>query len=109
MFKVITHPEFTHDVPVQVPVDGGHAEQLLRTRFRALPDGEAEGFDLRTVQGSKDFLKRVVLRFEDLADVAGKPLTYDEALRDGLLEHAFVRNGLVQGYVAALTKARLGN
>ncbi len=109
MFKIIKKPEFTHDVPINVPVDGGHQEQLLRTRLRALPDEEAEGFDLRSVAGTKEFLCAVIVQFEDLTDAEDRALPYSEVARDALLGHAFVRNGLVQAYVAALTKARLGN
>lgn len=109
MFKIIQKPEFTHDVPLAMPSDGGHSEVILRTRFRALPDQETGEFDLRSSEGTKAFLCAVVVHFEDLVDAAGTPVAYDQAIRDEMLDHGWIRNGLVLGYVNAVSRARVGN
>lgn len=109
MFKLIRKPEFTHDVPLAMPVDGGHAEVILRTRFRALPDSDTAGFDMRRAEDAKALLRAVVVRFEDLVDDDGEPVSHSPELRDEMLDHAWIRNGLVLGYVNAVSQARVGN
>ncbi len=109
MFKMIDRPEFTHDVSVMIPVDTGHREEKLKTTFRALPDDEADEFDLNTAEGTKNFLRNVIVQFADLADTEGKPVAYSPEARDKLLKHAFIRLALVRAYFAALTKERVGN
>lgn len=109
MFKVIERPEFTHTVPVLVPVDGGHEEQSLKVRFRALPDDELGTFDHDTNEGTHAFLRVAIVRIEDVVGTDGKPVPYSDALRDQLLQFPFVRVALLRAYSAAVTGARLGN
>ena len=109
MFKVTDDPTFTHRVTIMVPVDGGHAEQTLQTTFRAIPDEEADGFDLNEVSGIKEFLKRIIVSMDDLAGADDKPMPYSDGLRDKLLELPYFRLGNVRAYSAAMTKAKAGN
>ncbi|WP_322895176.1 MULTISPECIES: hypothetical protein [unclassified Yoonia] len=109
MFKVTHNPEFTHDVPVQVPVDGGHLEQKLRTRFRMMDLDQIDAFDLSTKEGNTTFLQRVVIGFEDLVDEDNNRLECTDALRDRMLMQPHIRMGLTQAYNRAVYKARVGN
>lgn len=109
MFKLSDKPEFTHDVAINVPVDGGHEEQTLKARFRVISDDEAAGFDATTTDGLTRFLRRVVVRIDDVVDEAGKPIAWSEKMFEQLLGIAYVRMGLWQGYLKGIVGGRLGN
>ena len=109
MFKVTQNPEFTHDVPVMVPIDDGHEEQNLRTRFRVMSLDEMEAFDLSGKEGTTEFLRRAVVRFTNLADEDGNQLECTEALRDQQIDLNYVRLALTTAYTKAMYKARVGN
>ncbi|WP_102226922.1 hypothetical protein [Acidimangrovimonas sediminis] len=109
MFKLAKEPQFTHDVPVQVPVDGGHEAQTLKARFRVIADDAAEEFDVSTTDGLKDFLRAAVVRIDDIVDEANDPVVWSADLFEELLNLAYVRIGLWNGYIKGLVGARLGN
>ncbi|WPY94675.1 hypothetical protein T8T21_00690 [Limimaricola variabilis] len=109
MFKIVDRPEFTHDVPVMVPVDGGYREEKLRTRYRVVPDSEAESLVMSRTEDVKAFLRLAVVGFEDVVDDADQPIPYSDELRERLIGAPHVRLALVRGYTAAVSKARLGN
>lgn len=109
MFKIAESPEFTHTVPVMVPVDGGHREDTLTVRYRVLPIERADDFDLNTGQGTVDFLKAVVAEVGDVVGPDDKPLPWNDRLRDQLFGLYYVRLALVNAYLKAVMKARMGN
>ena len=110
MFTVIKERKFTHKVEVMVPVDGGFDPQTFDCQFRVVPADQAEEHDLRTGEGTVGLLKLAIVGFgEDLVDEVGKSLPYSDALRDAMLEDYPIRKGLIGTYLAAVTKARLGN
>ena len=109
MFKVATKPTFTHDVPVFVPVDNGHVEMPLRTKFRVMDDSEAVAIDYSSRDGIPMFLDRAVVGFEDLVDDSDQPMTCTDLVRTKVLALPFVRIALFKAYTAAVTKAKLGN
>jgi hypothetical protein len=102
-FKLITNPEFTHSVTIFVPADGGHEEQTLQARYRYVPTD-----DLPTMSG-RAYVEAVLVSLDDVADEKGKPLPDSPELREAMLSLPWVVMGLMQGYNAALIKARLGN
>lgn len=106
MFKVVDRPEFTHDVPIMVPVDGGHDEQILKTRFRLISN---ERWEELGVVSATDILDEIVVSFEDLVDASKAPLPCDPVVRTTLLGMPHVRIGLITYYRVATQKARLGN
>lgn len=108
-FKVNLNPEFTHLVPVMVPVDGGHREETLATRFRVLDDDALGEYDVNTTPGLRAMLDAVVVGFEDLLDDDDRPLACTAELRAHFLGLPYIRIGLYVAYRAATTKARLGN
>lgn len=109
MFKITENPEFTHDVPVQVPIDDGHREDMLKTRFRAITLSESEKYDLNTKEGTTAYLERIVVSFQNLADAEGVPIASTDELRRDLLDLSYVRMALTNAYMRAMHKARLGN
>lgn len=102
MFKIVNIPEFSHDIPIQVPVDGGHKTETLRARFRVLL---GDGGHLSV----EDFLKKIFIGAENLTDEAGNAVPWSDAVRDQLIDMPFVRAALMQAYTNAVTKARAGN
>lgn len=109
MFKIVTNPTFTHEVKVEVPGDGGFDTQSLKATYRVLPVDEAKTHDLGSADGSTAFLKAVIVRFDDLIGEDGKPVSYNEALRDRLIGLPYVRGPLAAGYFEGVGGAKRGN
>ncbi|PWE29965.1 hypothetical protein DDZ14_16110 [Maritimibacter sp. 55A14] len=109
MFKVTETPEFTHKVPVMVPVDGGHREESFDVRYRVIDGDVDEQFDLQDPEGLKAFLRAAIVRIGDIVDDNDKPLSWNDALRDRILGLPYARIALLRGYMTAITKARTGN
>ena len=109
MLRVTNDPTFTHDCTVQVPVDGGFREDRCKATFRVLPTDEVDEFDLATEAGTKDFLKAVLIKLDELEDEKKQPIPYSDEIRDQLLRVPYVRIALAQTYFGAVGKARLGN
>lgn len=109
MFKIIEDPQFTEDVPIDVPDGDGWRQEVLRTRFRALPVSELRTIDEAEGESIALLLDRAVVAFENVADADGSPLPGDGEWRDRLLDYAFVRAGLLRAYYSAQTGARVGN
>lgn len=108
MFKLAKNPEFTHDVPVLIPCDGGHVEQSLRVRFRALSADEINSHDM-SGNGLDAYLRAVCVRFEDVVDEDGIPIPPSDELTTKLLGMSFVRVALVRAYSIAMSRAKTGN
>ena len=107
MFKVTSEPKFTHDVTVQVPVDGGHREETFKATYLVV--GIDEMTDMLSLDGQQKLLKRVVCQMDELEDEKGKPMPYSIELRDQLIKLPFVRAALYQTYLKAVSGAREGN
>lgn len=106
MLKIVDQPTFVHAVPVMVPVDGGHREETFRVRFRVV---DADDRALNTTEALRTFLDEAVVGMEDLADEAGNPLPFNQAVKDQVLGLPYARLAILKAYMAAVTKARLGN
>lgn len=109
MFKIAKNPQFTHSIPVLVPVDNGHEERPLKVRFRVLPIDDVNQHDPRTSEGTEAFLRAVVVRFEDVVDENGELMPSDDTLTSQMLALPYIRIALVKGYYDAVQKVRLGN
>ena len=81
MLKISSCPEWTHDVTISVPVDGGFENQTCKVRYRLLDETAIEPTDATNVAV---LLRNVVVRMDDIADEEGRPLTWNDALRDRL-------------------------
>ncbi|WP_316191310.1 MULTISPECIES: hypothetical protein [unclassified Bradyrhizobium] len=109
MFKVVDVRTFTHDVKVLLPSDVGHTEEMLKTTFVCLDSNEIATFDLRTEEGTSQFLEAAVKSFSDLADDDGEPIVCTADLRAQLLKSPNIRLALSTHYFRAVTKAPEGN
>lgn len=109
MFKLASDPQFTHTVPVLVPTDGGHREESIRARFRALGLDRIEELLKDNKKGVSAVLQAAIVALEDLVDEANQPVPYSDAVRDQLLNTPYARDALFRAYTAALAKARSGN
>lgn len=108
MFNITETPEFTHIVHVQTPVDGGHREDTFKARFRVIDD-EDQKANFYKVGEVKDYLRKLLISMDDLADGQKKPIPYSDEVRDKMLALPHVRMALLKTYNEALTKARVGN
>lgn len=109
MFRIVDRPEFTHEVPVQVPVDGGWKAETLKARFRILPEAEEDTGDLYSTEASKEYLRRILVRLDDLVDEAGKPVEYSDEMRERVLALPYARLALIRAYARAQVRAAEGN
>lgn len=107
MFKVVDDPQFVEDVKVNTPDGSGWQQQILRTRFRAVPVSDLEA--LNEAGGAVAVLDRIVVGFEDLADAQDKPLDGEGEWRAKLLDLAYVRLPLIKHFYDAHAGVRLGN
>lgn len=100
---------FTHDVKVFTPIDGGSREEILKTTFNYIGVDGSKKYDLATSGNTTDFLKVIVDKFDGLTDENDKPVSYTVALRDALLDMNHVRQALIAHYFAVVTKVKTGN
>lgn len=106
MLKIAKRPEWTHEVTISVPVDGGFENQTCRVRYRLLGEAAIDPTD----QTPESMLRAVVVRIDDLVDEAtNEPMAWSDAVRDQLFAMPFMQVGLVRGYYRSVTGAREGN
>ena len=105
MLKIARNPEFTHEVSVRVPVDGGFAEEKFRARFRMVPWNE-----LCAVENDPEAQAQMVLiGWEGIVDDDDNPIPYSDAMRDQLLGMLFMRVAILRTYIDAVSGAKRGN
>lgn len=109
MFKINPNPEFTHVVKVKVPVDGGFSDQTFKVTYRVVPTSEAATFQLNTAVGATDFLRRAIIRFDELIDMNDQPVEYNHEVRDQLLGFSYLRQAVANTYFEAVSGAQAGN
>jgi len=109
-FKVSTSErQFTARLTARVPVDGGHKDERFKARFRVLPTDALDTYDLATSEGTTDFLRAVIVELFDLVDDNGEPITYNDEVRDYVINDPVARLALIQGYFGNTSRARKGN
>ena len=105
MLKIARNPEFTHEVTVRVPVDGGFADQKFKARYRMVPWN-----DLGAIENDPESQARMVLiGWEGIVDDEEQPIPYSDAMRDQLLGMLFMRVAILRVYVDAVAGAKRGN
>jgi hypothetical protein len=109
MLKLAAVPKFTHEVKVQVPVDGGFEEQTFKATFKVLPADEVARRDLMSEKGMRDYLSEICVRFDDIADEGGNPVPFNDGLRERMLSVPYIRVALMKTYATALAGAKAGN
>lgn len=106
MLKIAKCPEWTHEVTISVPVDGGFDNQTCKVRYRLMDDRALEPTDPNNPGA---ILRAVVVHMTDLADETGLPLSWNDELRDHLFALPFVQAALIRGYYRSVVGAREGN
>lgn len=109
MFTITDEPTFTHPVTARVPVDGGFAEETFKATFRVIGPEEKDTFDLLTTEGSTAFLRRVIVRLDEIADAEKKPVEWSDQVRDAVLRLPWARAALARTYFTAISGAKAGN
>jgi hypothetical protein len=109
MFKISSKPTFTHDVEIQVPVDGGHSTERLKTRYRVVEFSKLETLDLGNVKDQDKYLDLIVDGFEELVDDDEKPVKNPAAHTKKLLGLLFVRGPVMRQYMEAMAGAKVKN
>lgn len=109
MLKVVKNPEFTATVKVLVPAEGGHSDASFTARFKALTVSQAEAFNMMSVDGTNDWLRTILIGWEGVVDDDGEPVTFNNQVRDELLDVPFIRMAVIQSYNAAMMGAKRGN
>lgn len=109
MFKLTSNPTFTRTVTINIPVDGGFKEETFEATFRALPISQFKEFDVGTLEGQEGFLRKVIAKLGDITDEAGKPVPYNDKLRDEMIDFSFIRAPLMKSYEQGIMGARAKN
>lgn len=84
-------------------------EQRFSAVFRVMPVSEFERHDLATGAGARAFLVAAIVSLDDVQDAAGNALSFDDALRDRVIDQPLARAALVRAYVEAVEEAARGN
>jgi len=105
MFKLVSNPEFKRTVPVNIPDDNGTRREEFTANFRLIGVAALAAADTLTPEGTTKFLNAVVVSCEDLQDEAGKPLNWNDKVRDQLFDFAPARRALLSAYEAGLREA----
>ncbi|NEX47600.1 hypothetical protein [Pseudotabrizicola algicola] len=109
MLKIVKNPEFTAPVKVQVPAEGGYADMNFTARFKALTVSESEAFDMMSIRGTDDWLRTILIGWDGVVGEDDQPLSFNNAVRDQLLDVPFIRMAIIQAYNAAMMGAKRGN
>lgn len=112
MHKVVRKPEFTAPVTVYEPADGGQREGRFKARFRALPRSEIAAYDLRTYEGTVQFLTDVVIGWEGLVEDDKTPFEFSPGNLSDLLDMDHYRMAFSNAYfdsTSGIKAARRGN
>lgn len=97
MFKIAEKPTFTHRVEANMPVDGGFETQTWKTTFELIPLEDADSYS-NSVADTTEFLKRIVVSMDELADAEGRPIEYNDDVRDAVLRLPWARLALLRAY-----------
>lgn len=109
MFKIVEEPTFTHTVKVKVPIDGGYRDETCKATYRVISPELSDTYDLKTTDGSTEFLRAVLMKMDDIADAQGQPLEWSDEVRDQVLKLPYARAALAGAYFGALNGAKKGN
>lgn len=109
MFKVVSQNTFTREVTVRSPSDGGHVDETVKVTYNYLDVDQINAFDRNTPAGTADFLRAAVRKLDDLVGPDGRPLVFNNQVRDQVINHVAARQALLIGFFEAIGEARLGN
>lgn len=105
--RITARPKFRAEITATVPTESGGTEsQTFSVLYRLASDSRAA---LQTPEEQDAFLRDIIASIDDLADEEGKPLRYDEEVREQVLALPWAQIAILRGYFQAVTAARLGN
>ena len=97
MFKLQKPDTVLWPVTIAIPQDGGRvSKSRCKIEFKLLDQDDYTHW----VQNGddRDFLRQVVVGWEEVGDESGEPLSFSETARDQLLGIAYVRGAMVLAY-----------
>ena len=109
MFKIIDDATFTRPITAYRPEGDGQVEEKFSATFRTIPPEEADGFNLLSAEGATEFLKRVIVRLDDIGDAQGQAVDYSEEVRDQVFRLPWARGPLARTYFEEVRGAKAGN
>jgi len=109
MLKIATERTFQRTVTALAPVDGGFAEEAFGVTYRVLSTDAADKFNTFTVEGTTKFLRAVIVKLDDLEGEGGRPVPYNDEVRDMVIGLPHARAALIDGYFKNVGKAKEGN
>ncbi|QBR36032.1 hypothetical protein ETW23_07640 [Leisingera sp. NJS201] len=109
MFNIIERPTFTRTVKVRVPKDDGVDEQDFKATFNAMDDDALNGLGMADVEGTKEFLRQAVASLDDLAGADGKPIPYNDEIRETVFKLPYARIALMAAYHNGMNGLLPGN
>lgn len=99
MFTIRDEIIFTREVKVNVPDGESVREESFRATFRVL---STDVFATLTTDAMTDFLRKAVVKLNDLVDENGGPVGWSEEVRDRIIVIPHVRSALLATYVEAM-------
>jgi len=109
MFKIVQNHTFRHEVRVMIPSDGGFSQETFHATFNYLGTDRTNTFDLKTPEGTTDFLKQIIAKLDGLTDDTGQQIEYSDKVRDAVIVMPNARQAIINAYFDAVTKVREGN
>ncbi|MCF1744619.1 hypothetical protein [Paradevosia shaoguanensis] len=106
MFNVEETPTFIETVTVVSPDGEGTKTQTFRATFRLIPLSD------RPMDGNAawvEFLREVIVTFDDLVGNGERPIPYSEKIRDWAIQRPDVHRALVNAFFAGSNKGIEGN
>lgn len=107
----IAPAKFTREITVRVPTDGGFENQTMMVTYQTLPTDQVEAMLATGTgnQGMRDFASAICAHIDDLVDVDGKPLAWNDAVKKQVLALPYAFLPIREGYLVAMDEARAKN
>lgn len=106
MLDIDRKPTFWAPVKVRLP---GEEPQDFRAKWRVMPLQNYKEFDLRSPDGTRDFLAAALEDTDEIAGADGKALAFTPELFDRLADDPVIRGQLVKSYMDNVEQAARGN
>jgi hypothetical protein len=113
MFKIIQPSEYSWNVTVELPMDGGRVDKqsfdgifkrISQSRLAEIQK-QIEAGEIRDV----DLAREVLVGWKGVVDSDGNDVPFSESARDQLLDISMVATGVVISFMQSLTGAKRKN
>lgn len=106
MLKINAKPTFWNRVTIALP---GAEPEDFDAKFNVLSVTVTQELDLKTAEGSANFLRAVVADVSSVEGADGKPAAFSPGLLETLIDNPLIRGALARSYFAGLAEAARGN